>query len=85
MNAGGHRYFIETCASNPEVVGFRTCRTEACEKDHCRHVPQLLTVRAALALCALPCRHARDCYGYLQVVFKDELTPEQLTQIEADI
>lgn len=83
-NKPSHAAYIEACIRNPQVAGFLTGCSSACSKDRCRHVPQLLTARAAAARCTLPCRAPRDCYGYLEVVFYDQLNQSQLDQIEAD-
>ena len=85
LNKPSHAAYIMTCAKNPDVAGFQTGRSMACQKDRCKHIPQLLTLRAAAALCTLPCRTPRDCYGYLEVVFYDDLNEEQLDQIESDL
>lgn len=80
-----HATYLQIAATQFSVLAFRTARSAACEASGCPHHPQLVTIRAALAKCPLPCRRARDCYGYMEVVFAEELNAYQLVQISPDL
>ncbi|ODV27995.1 MAG: hypothetical protein BGP10_12440 [Rhodanobacter sp. 68-29] len=82
--AENQRWMLVGLSDCEEIAGIITARSPACESDGCKHVPRITSLKAALAVSPLPCRAGRRCYGYMQPVFKDELTPEQFALLSKD-
>lgn len=66
---------IRTLAAHPDVVAIKLCLSPVCAREKCSASRRYFSMAEALHKPPVPCHEPEHCYGSIEAVFDDEMTP----------